>query len=86
MEIPVFTMEPKDEPTSHDVLEATLVGTEALFASKGDMRRMLQQGGVYANGRRLAPEREPLAKDQLLGGEYVLVRKGAKTYGLVKVR
>jgi tyrosyl-tRNA synthetase len=50
------------------------------------MRRMLQQGGVYANGRRLAPEREPLAKDQLLGGEYVLVRKGAKTYGLVKVR
>ena len=85
-EIPVFTMEPKDEITTYDVLEATLVGTEALFASKGDMRRMLQQGGVYLNGRRLSPEREPVSKHDLLGGEFLLVRKGAKSYGLVKVR
>jgi tyrosyl-tRNA synthetase len=85
-EIPVFSMEPKDAPTTHDVLEATLVGSDALFASKADMRRMLQQGGVYLNGRRLSPEREPLPKDDLLGGEFVLIRKGAKNYGLVKVR
>ncbi|HEY4306409.1 MAG TPA: tyrosine--tRNA ligase [Gemmatimonadaceae bacterium] len=83
-EIPVFTLEPKDEITTQDILEATLVGTEALFASKGDMRRMLQQGGVYLNGRRLSPEREPVSKDQLLGGEFLLVRKGSKSYGLVK--
>ena len=72
------------EITTQDILEATLVGTEALFASKGDMRRMLQQGGVYLNGRRLSPEREPVSKDQLLGGEFLLVRKGSKSYGLVK--
>ena len=86
LEIPVFTMEPKDAATTHDVLESTLVGTDALFGSKGDMRRMLQQGGVYVNGRRLSPEREPLASDDLLGGEFVLVRKGARSYGLVKTR
>lgn len=86
LEIPVFTMEPKDAPTTHDVVEATLVGPDALFASKGDMRRMLQQGGVYLNGRRLSAEREQLADADLLGGEYVLVRKGSKSYGLVKVR
>ena len=86
LEIPVFTMEPKDACTTYDVLEAVCVGTEALFKSKGDMRRMLQQGGVYLNGRRLGPEREPLQPDDLLGGEFVLVRKGAKSYGLVKVR
>jgi tyrosyl-tRNA synthetase len=85
-EIPVFTVEPKDDLTTYDVLEATLVGTEALFASKGDMRRMLQQGGVYLNGRRLSPEREPVAKHDLLGGEFALVRKGARSYGLVKAR
>lgn len=84
-EIPVFTMEPKDEITTYDVVEATLVGPEALFASKGDMRRMLQQGGVYMNGRRLSAEREPVTKDDLLGGELVLIRKGSKSYGLVKV-
>jgi tyrosyl-tRNA synthetase len=85
-EIPVFTMEPKDAPTTHDVVEATLTGTDALFGSKGDMRRMLQQGGVYLNGRRLGGEREPLQPDDLLGGEFVLVRKGSKSYALVKAR
>lgn len=84
-EIPVFTLEPKDEITTQDVLEATLVGLEALFASKGDLRRMLQQGGVYMNGRRLSPEREPVSKHDLLGGEFLLIRKGSKSYGLVKV-
>jgi tyrosyl-tRNA synthetase len=84
LEIPVFTIEPQDELTTQDIVEATLVGTDALFASKGDMRRMLQQGGVYLNGRRLSPEREPLASDDLLGGEFALVRKGSKSYGLVK--
>src|SRR5512146_2139629 len=85
LEIPVFTMEPSDAYTTYDVLEAVCVGTEALFKSKGDMRRMLQQGGVYLNGRRLGPEREPLGSEELLGGEFVLVRKGARSYGLVKV-
>jgi tyrosyl-tRNA synthetase len=84
LEIPVFTVERKDQLTSYDVLEATLAGPEALFSSKADMRRMLQQGGVYLNGRRIGAEREPLAADDLLGGEFVLVRKGAKTYGLVQ--
>ena len=86
LEIPVFTVEPKDELTTYDVLEAVCVGANALFSSKGDMRRMLQQGGVYLNGRRIGPEREPLAADDLLGGEFVLVRKGARNYALVKVR
>jgi tyrosyl-tRNA synthetase len=87
LELPVFTLEPsEDRRTTHDVVEATLVGTEALFGSKGDMRRMLQQGGVYLNGRRLSAERERLEADDLLDGEFVLVRKGGKSYGLVKAR
>ena len=84
LEIPVFAVERKDQLTTYDILEATLVGSEALFSSKADMRRMLQQGGVYLNGRRIGPEREAMASDDLLGGEFVLVRKGAKTYGLVQ--
>ena len=84
LEIPVFMVERKDQLTTYDILESTLVGPDALFSSKADMRRMLQQGGVYLNGRRVSPEREPIATDDLLGGEFVLVRKGAKTYGLVK--
>jgi tyrosyl-tRNA synthetase len=88
LEIPVFSIEPDVDRTgltTYDALEAVCVGAEALFKSKADMRRMLQQGGVYLNGRRLGPEREPLAADDLLGGEFILVRKGAKSYGIVKV-
>jgi len=47
---------------------------------------MLQQGGVYLNGRRLDPEREKLRDEDILVGEFVLVRKGARSYALVKVR
>jgi len=46
---------------------------------------MLQQGGVYINGQRVGPERGPLASGDLLHGEFVLVRKGSKSYGLVRV-
>jgi tyrosyl-tRNA synthetase len=86
LEIPVFTVEAKDELTNYDVLEAACIGPDALFKSKGDMRRMIQQGGVYLNGKRASAEREVLSKSDFLGGEFVLVRKGARSYGLVKVK
>lgn len=84
-EIPVFTVALHDQLTTADVLDVVCTGPDALFRSKGDMRRMLQQGGIYLNGRRLTPEREPIGFGELLGGEYLLIRKGAKTYALVRV-
>jgi tyrosyl-tRNA synthetase len=85
LEIPVFTLVFTDQLTTGDVLDILCTGPDALFKSKGDMRRMVQQGGVYMNGRRLGPEREPIGFGELLGGEYLLIRKGAKTYALVRV-
>jgi tyrosyl-tRNA synthetase len=84
-EIPVFSVELTDQLTTGDVLDAVCAGPDALFKSKSDMRRMVQQGGVYLNGRRLTPEREPIGFGELLGGEYLLIRKGAKTYALVRI-
>jgi hypothetical protein len=34
----------------------------------------------------LRPEREPLTDDDFLQGEFILVRKGARAYGLVRGR
>lgn len=84
-EISVFEIANTGSLTTADVLDAVCQGANALFKSKGDMRRMLQQGGVYLNGRRLGPEREPIADGDLLCGRYLLVRKGAKTYVLIRV-
>jgi tyrosyl-tRNA synthetase len=85
LEIPVFAVARTDQLTTADVLDALCAGPDALFKSKGDMRRMVQQGGVYLNGRRLGPEREPIQPSEMLGGEYLLIRKGAKAYALVGV-
>ena len=88
LEIPVFSIEPdaaRVEVTTYDVLEAACVGPPALFKSKGEARRLVQQGGVYLNGQRMEAERRPLTSDDLLGGRYVLIRKGARNYGLVEV-
>jgi tyrosyl-tRNA synthetase len=88
LEIPVFSIEPdpaRTEITTYDVLEAACVGPSALFKSKGEARRMVQQGGVYLNGQRMDVERRPLATDELLGGKYVLIRKGSRSYGLVEI-
>ena len=88
LEIPVFSIEPdpaRTEITTYDVLEAACVGPAALFKSKGEARRMVQQGGVYLNGQRMDVERKPLSSSDFLGGGYVLIRKGARSYGLVEV-
>jgi len=54
-----------------------------LAASKGAARRLLQQGGVYINGKRAA-EDASLDTIPALAGGYYLLRKGAKDYALIK--
>jgi tyrosyl-tRNA synthetase len=56
-----------------------------LAASKGAARRLVQQGGVYINGKR-AGEDTTLESVPALAGEYYLLRKGAKDYALLRVR
>ncbi|MFZ4521721.1 MAG: tyrosine--tRNA ligase [Bacteroidales bacterium] len=54
-----------------------------IFASKGEARRMLKEGGVQINKSKVD---ESCMVDQhlLLNGKYILVQKGKKNYFLVK--
>jgi tyrosyl-tRNA synthetase len=61
-----------------------LLVTTALATSKSDARRLLQQGSVRANERRLGPE-DGLDGVALLHGRYVLLRKGKRAFHLVEV-
>jgi len=56
-----------------------------LAASKGAGRRLLQQGGIYLNGKRIA-DNEDLTTTAMLPGGHYLLRKGARDYGLIRVR
>ena len=84
-EIPTFALSATGDIDTQDVINALSGEDEALFKSRGEARRALEQGGVYLNGERLSAERAPVVADQLLHGTYLLVRKGARSYALVRV-
>ena len=56
-----------------------------LAPSKGAGRRLLEQGGLTVSGRRLSADDRGVADGDLLAGRYLLLRKGAREYGLVRV-
>ena len=84
-EIPVFTLARSEGADTNAVIEATCSGTPALFKSRGEARRAVEQGGLYINEVRVASARAPLDHGELLHGQFLLVRKGARNYGLVKL-
>ncbi len=53
------------------------------FASKGEMRKLTQGGGVSINKEKLAAFDQPLTQADLLDGKYLLVQQGKKKYFLV---
>ena len=66
-----------------DVVE--LFVAAKLAASKGAARRLLEQGGLYVNGERVGAGDRRLGRRALLSGGYILLRKGAREYALVRV-
>ncbi len=60
--------------------------TEAapVFPSKGEMRKMVQGGGVSINKEKIADAYAPATTDMLLNDKYILVQRGKKNYFLIK--
>jgi tyrosyl-tRNA synthetase len=77
-EVPSATV---DRAESFDTL--SLFVSAGLTASKGEARRLLQQGGLSCNGAKLSANDTALAADRLLRGSYFLLRKGARDYALI---
>jgi len=66
-----------------DVLDAFVV--TGLVKSKGDARRLLQQGGLYANGEKLNPEHSVLSVHRAIHGAYYVLRKGGREIAIVRL-
>jgi tyrosyl-tRNA synthetase len=57
-----------------------------LAKSKGDARRTITEGGAYLNNERVSdPEHVPAA-DDLLGGSWLVLRRGKKSFAGVEAR
>ena len=78
-EVPMAMVAPADH---FDTLQ--LFVSAGLTASKGEARRLLQQGGLSVNGAKLSAVDATLPADRLLRGQYLLLRKGARDYALIE--
>jgi tyrosyl-tRNA synthetase len=56
-----------------------------LAPSKGGARRLLEQGGLSVNGKKLSAEERVVRSESMLVGRHLLLRKGAREYALVRV-
>lgn len=55
----------------------------AVFPSKGEMRKLVQGGGVSLNKEKLAAPDQKITAADLLDGKYLLVQRGKKNYYLL---
>jgi len=60
-----------------------LTESAAIFPSKGEMRKLVQSGGVAINKEKLENQDEILDTRKLLNNKYLLVKKGKKNYFLL---
>ena len=84
----VFEGVPQFE-VARSVIEAGVSAAELLtehaqvFASKGEMRKLTQGGGVSVNKEKLADANTTITTDYLLNGKYILAQRGKKNYYLI---
>lgn len=56
-----------------------------VFPSKGEMRKLVQGGGISLNKEKLQAVDQVITIDDLLNGKYLLVQRGKKNYYLITV-
>ena len=84
----VFAGVPQYEISKSDIsagVKAVDLLTEkaAVFPSKGEMRKLVQSGGVSVNKEKLSDFDAMINSAYLLGDKYILVQKGKKNYFLL---
>ena len=57
-----------------------------VFPSKGEMRKMVQGGGVSLNKEKLTDQQRAITSEDLIDGKYLLAQKGKKNYFLITVK
>lgn len=82
--VPVFDI--NREILSKGVTIADLCAEHSqIFASKGELRRLIQGGGLSLNKEKIENDEIIIDTDYLLNGKYLLVQKGKKNYFLLRI-
>jgi tyrosyl-tRNA synthetase len=68
-----------------DGIDTTTLLTETnIFPSKGEAKKMIQNGGVSINRKKIENPQQNIEVSQLLHDKYLLVQKGKKNYYLLR--
>jgi tyrosyl-tRNA synthetase len=81
--VPVFDI-PADVLNKGVSLVDLLSEHSQVFASKGELRRLVQSGGLSVNKDKVENPELIYGADSLLNGKYLLIQKGKKNYYLIK--
>ncbi len=73
---------PRDVLGSQTLVDVLV--TAGVFASRGEARRMIKNGGLYLNNERVEDPAAMLTENALLAGGTAVVRKGKKNYHLLR--
>ena len=87
----VFEGVPQFEIARQDIEAGTkivdlLTEKAPVFPSKGELRKLAQQGGVSINKEKITDVNVPVSTDILLNNKYILAQKGKKNYFLLIVK
>jgi tyrosyl-tRNA synthetase len=83
--VPQFYIEGKILAGGINILELLAEKTK-VFPSKGELRRMIQGGGVSINKIRVEDSELNIKENFLLNNKYLLVQKGKKNYFVITVK
>ena len=80
--VPTFEIDRAALEAGIPLLELLATHTK-VFPSKGEARKMTQQGGVSLNKQKVADPAMTVGTDFLLNGKYILAQRGKKNYYLI---
>ena len=83
--VPTFEISRADIEAGTPLAEL-VVDKAKFFGSKGELRKLVQQGGVMLNKEKVADAYAPATTDWLLNDRYILLQKGKKNYYLLVVK
>ena len=80
--VPQFEVSKND--LSNGIKASDLLATNTnIFSSKGEMRKLVQGGGVSINKEKITEADVVINSENLLNNKYILIQRGKKNYYLI---
>jgi tyrosyl-tRNA synthetase len=82
--VPVFEVKRNILEAGVSIADLCAAHTQ-VFPSKGELRRLVQGGGLSINKEKISNPDDMIGADWLLNNKYLLVQKGKKNYYLIRI-